>query len=412
MRRVDRSLCRLALLALPLTLGAAGCMAAELAEPALKPVGAAAPTVAAGANLLLVVGGDNRPTQKGAPLPPVFSQILQEVGWIHPDLVVWSGDSVYGYCDSRQQLAAEYDAFQGIVGRAQVPLYNAPGNHEVHEDTSRCSADEKRAACAGRPCAEDAYRERFGGLYGSFNAGDVHFIALDAEQVGQPYPAIDETQMKWLRADLEAHKDDRAIFVFSHSEFYSSPLIDFEQGLHHPSIRQRAELQELFRLYPVAAVFSGHEHLYWHEPPENHDFIHYFVAGGAGAPLYAPPDRGGFAHYLVVQVTGSGRTLKVTYRVVEPGHLAVAEGASGADGDTLWFANGNDLGDLALPVKNLRTTLAAGRYGSCADVKAGLQKGFEATTCSEADGVLTLVLPRFEIGSGRSLKLWVGHRKS
>jgi hypothetical protein len=410
MRWTDRATRRLLPLLVPLLLVAGSAFASGEGNRELRSLDGSKPAIGPAGNLLFVVGGDNRPTEKGAPLPPVLGTIFQEVGWIHPDLVVWSGDTVFGYCDSRDELNAEYERFERIVPPG-IPLYNAPGNHELHADVSRCTDDEKKIVCAGRPCAEEAFARRFGALYGSFNVGDVHFIALDAEQADKTYPEIDADQMRWLHDDLEAHKGDRAIFVFSHSEFYSSPLIDAGAGLSHPSIAHRAELHELFRLYPVKAVFSGHEHLFWHEPPESHDWIHYFVAGGAGAPLYAPPERGGFSHYLIVQVTGRGRDLQVSYRVIEPGHLGVGEGVKPAAGDTLWFSNANDTGSLALPVRRLEWNLPADRSGSCAEFLTGIQSPYKAT-CAEGPDGLRLVFAPFDVKSGKSVKLWVGHKKN
>src|SRR5262249_41294974 len=153
-------------------------------------------------------------------------------------------------------------------------------------------------------------------LYGSFDVGDVHFVALDTEVVGEEN-TIGAKQLAWLREDLERNKGQRAIFVFSHSEFFSSPLIDAGQAHGHEAIKNRDELPQLFRGYPVKAVFSGHQHLFWREKPEDHDGIAYFVAGGAGAPLYATPDRGGFSHYLLVRVVGH----QILYDVIEPGRL-------------------------------------------------------------------------------------------
>src|SRR5258708_7601790 len=417
MRSIYRTRCRFGPLFLALASLAPSCLAGELKAPvslmphALKSIGASNPVMGSDGSLLFVVGGDNRPTQKGAPLPPVLATIFQEVGWIHPELVLWSGDTVFGYCDSASELEEEYRRFRAIAERPKVPLYNAPGNHEIHDDIPFCSGEEKRQVGAGEPCAVAAYRSHFGDLYGSFNVADIHFVALDAEQIGKQYPEIDPIQIQWLREDLEGHKSDRAIFVFLHSEFYSSPLIDFGQGQSHPSIVNRAELHELFRRYPVKAVFSGHEHVYWREPAENHDFVNYIVSGGAGAPLYASPDRGGFAHYLLVRGTGKGRDLRVSYNVIEPGHLAVGEGARAPGGDTLWFVNGNDTGDLLLPIRKLEVTLHAGRYGSYGQFRAGVQAGYSIAACTDAADSLNVVLAPFEANPGQSVKLWVGRKK-
>ena len=292
-------------------------------ERPIAPMGGKLAPIADGADLLFVVGGDNRPTGRNAPLPRVTRQIFSEIGMIRPDFVLWSGDVVYGYGDTPVELSREYDRFAEIAALAHAPLFDAPGNHEIHHRN-------------GEPCddhaSERAFSRRFGDIYGSFDAGGAHFIALDAEGVCFE-DRLDPAQRAWLEADLEAHRDARAVFVFLHSVFFAPPLID--PGSAKPEIGDRADLVALFRRYPVRAVFSGHAHLYSHE---SHDGIEYFVAGGAGAPLYASPDRGGFSHYVIVRLAGNA----VAYDVVEPGHLYVETGPDLRGAATTWIVNGND----------------------------------------------------------------------
>jgi len=297
---------------------------ADSARP-IAPIGGALAPIADGADLLFVVGGDNRPTGRNAPMPRVTKQVFSEIGMIRPDFVLWSGDVVYGYGDTPAELSREYDRFAETAALAHAPLFDAPGNHEIHHRD-------------GEPCedrsSEAEFRRRFGALYGSFDAGGAHFIALDTAQVCAE-DRLDAEQRAWLEADLEAHRSARAIFVFSHTEFFSSATIDPDAGKGHPAIQDRDGLTALFRKYPVRAVFSGHEHVFWREA---HDGIDYFVAGGAGAPLYAPPERGGFSHYVVVRLAGSA----LTYDVVEPGHLYVETGPDLHGKATTWIVNGND----------------------------------------------------------------------
>ncbi len=317
----------------------------------------------AGADVLFIVSGDNRPTSKGAPLPRVASMILSEIGLIRPDFVLWTGDTVYGYCDTREELEREYKVFETAARplAGAVPLYNSPGNHEIHSEQS-CSTPAEQLC--GPPCSEEAFRSRFGQLYGSFDYAGAHFIALDTDVPGAP-DAITGEQLAWLKRDLEANKGARAIFVFTHTEFYSSPRIDPPAGKGHPAVANRAELQDLFRRYPVKAVFSGHEHLYWYEPAEQHDGIDYFVAGGAGAPLYASPDRGGFSHYVVVRLAAGKPDQpgdKISYEVVEPGRLYLEDAPAGPGEAKFWIVNSNDL--KPLPLRGIVVDVPAS-LGSC-----------------------------------------------
>jgi 3',5'-cyclic AMP phosphodiesterase CpdA len=359
---------------------------------------AAVKDVAAGADLLFVVSGDNRPTAQGAPLPPVVKTIFSEIGLIRPDFVIWTGDTVYGYCDSSTELEQEYQAFAAAARplAGAVPLFNSPGNHEIHARQT-CSAPADKVC--GPPCSEDAFRGHFGQLYGSFDFGGAHFIALDTDVPGAE-DAITGDQLAWLKADLEANKGARAIFLFSHTEFYSAPQIDPPAATSHPAVANRWELQDLFRRYPVKAVFSGHEHIYYREPAAQHDGIDYFVAGGAGAPLYAPPDRGGFSHYLVVRLSGT----KVTYDVVEPGRLSLEEAPAeaGSPGEMkFWIVNSNDI-DQPLPLRGIDREVLGGvkSLGGCDSlaVTAAAKKrdawvavdGVAIDSCVAAGGVLRL----------------------
>jgi hypothetical protein len=291
----------------------------------ITPIVARLPEIADGAPLLFVVGGDNRPTGRDAPLPRVTKTIFSEIGLIRPDFVLWTGDVVYGYGDRTRELATEYDRFDEAARAGRAPIFDSPGNHEIHH-------------LGGEPCGDRAsekeFAHRFGNLYGSFDAGGAHFIALDTAQVCSE-DRLDPEQRAWLERDLEANKNARAIFVFSHTEFFSSPTIDPDAVKEHPPIAGREGLIALFRKYPVRAVFCGHEHVYSHE---NHEGIDFFVAGGAGAPLYAPPDRGGFSHYVVVRLEKG----ELSWDLVEPGHLYVESGRNLGGARTTWVVNGND----------------------------------------------------------------------
>jgi hypothetical protein len=322
-------------------------------------------------DILFVVAGDNRPTAKGAPLPRVLDTIFSEIGLIRPAFVLWTGDTVYGYCDTEEELKAEYQAFadkaKPIAGL--VPLFNAPGNHEIHSDQSGCKTT--GTLCWADPgtspprCSEKVFRDHFGELYGSFNYAGMHFVALDTEVPGHE-DEISGRQLAWLRGDLKASKSASATFVFTHTEFFPSPLIDPPAGRSHPSIANGPELEDLFVHSSVQGVFSGHEHLFWHEPAgRDQTFIDYFVAGGAGAPLYASPDRGGFSHYLVVHMSGG----KISYELIEPGHLYIdetpesmpAEFCNGAR--CAWIVNSNDV-HQALPLNGIDLTVPAS-LGDC-----------------------------------------------
>jgi hypothetical protein len=253
---------------LPLLVLAAPAPVRAATERPLQSVVTAFPPAATGTTggtnaVTFIVGGDNRPTAKGAPIPRVLRTIFDEIGLVRPDFVLWSGDTVYGYCDTRAELEGEYNAFLDLAARGGVPLFNSPGNHEIHSGQTCPPAAALPASApelCGPPCSEEVFEQRFGKLYGSFDYAGAHFISLDTD-VPDHEDEISGDQLKWLKDDLELNKKARAIFIFCHTEFHSAPLIDPKKS--HAPIKNAAELQAIFKKYPVKGVFAGHEHLFW-----------------------------------------------------------------------------------------------------------------------------------------------------
>jgi hypothetical protein len=345
---------------------------------------------AADGDFVFVVAGDNRPTTHGAPFPHVLDTLLSEVRLIQPDLVLWTGDTVYGYGDKdRTELANEYSLFMCKAAQADVPIFNAPGNHEIHPKVTPC---DQPGVC------EAEFVSHFGGPYGSFDHRGVHFIALDTEEIGHTKPitvdgkqmdaqVIEGDQLTWLQNDLEAHKGARAIFAFFHTELTPAP--NDEEGKTHPPLGNAAEIRALFAKYHVKAVFQGHEHLLYVPDPKTTDGVRYFVAGGAGAPMYARPENGGVSNYIVVKVKGSD----ATFDIVEPGRF-YAEGAN----DVVWLINSND---IDLPAKRIEAKVPAS-VGACDSLvfDQTLAKNFKGAihleTCKPWGGSVELTLSTTE----------------
>ena len=119
-------------------------------------------------HFMFAVGGDNRATGRDVPMPPTARRIFAELRLLQPAFVFWTGDAIYGDDDTVGEARAEYAAFRAAASEADTPLFNAPGNHEIND----------------RPDLEEVYQENMGRLYGSFDYGNSHFIALDTEEIG------------------------------------------------------------------------------------------------------------------------------------------------------------------------------------------------------------------------------------
>jgi 3',5'-cyclic AMP phosphodiesterase CpdA len=231
--------------------------------------------------------------------------------------VLWTGDTISGKDPQHpKRMHDQYKEFLGIAARAGVPVFNAPGNHEMDDSKETPSQ-----------AMNDLYRKYMAGTYGAFSYGNTRFIALDSENEPsgatkslttaegeakvQAPGAITKKQLDLLKQDLDANKNMAHVIIFMHH-----PVEPYEgkDGLDSASVKA---LQGLFAGYKnVSYVISGHEHMYFNSqgpkdqytpPPARTDPAQpptYLVSGGAGAPLKSNTP-GSFFHYLVFTVNGN-----------------------------------------------------------------------------------------------------------
>jgi len=235
------------------------------------------------ANFSFAVFGDNRPVNGISPQPGTFKELIREVSLIHPDFSVLVGDVIYGYRSDVARLKWQWSDFMSVYSSSKVPIFVAPGNHEMQTE---------EVPDSGNPIAQALYISHLGRLYYAFEYGNSLFIVLDTDIVGQSY-LVTGRQLQWLRHMLKVGRRYKHVFVFMHK-----PVVTYEGG---DMLDNADQLVKLFTQYHVTAVFQGHDHAYYYERVNGVD---YYVTGGAGAPLYLRPESGGVSHYLVVHVDG------------------------------------------------------------------------------------------------------------
>jgi 3',5'-cyclic AMP phosphodiesterase CpdA len=282
--------------------------------------------VAGSRSLDFAVLGDCQPPLARMPFSNVTHAIMRELRLLRPRFVLYVGDRIWGFGETPQQMLNTYDRFSALAATTGVPFYAVPGNHECQSDPAAIELLES----FGRPS------------YGSFDVGRYHFVGLNTEEFCLEGRVTGE-QLAWLEADLESSRESDGIVVFMHR-----PLFSWFQGDFNPD--DAAGLQELFRSYPVRAVFAGHDHFY---AEEEHDGVRYFTVGGGGGTLYAQPPRGGYSHYLLVRPKGDAFDVDV----IDPGRLQV-DYVAGNDGlEPVTRARVINTTERSLVVRNLELRL-------------------------------------------------------
>jgi len=267
------------------------CAAASFADAAVSgsatpwvPGNGVLPTLApipAGQAFTFAVMGDNRGSSRGRQ-PQVFIDILKGIRDAHPAFAVTTGDMINGYSSTEATLRLQWKGYCDALMEARVPVFHAPGNHDINHDGGELSLR--------------LYHELWGPTYYAFDYGGARFIALDTETV--PH-RIDDDQFAWLQRQLVG---TRRVFLFFHEPLFP---VDGHRGSSLDVFKaDRDKLHKLFVLHrnAIAGVYQGHEHLYNFQ---SIDGVPYYISGGGGADLYAAPEQGGFHHFLLVSVSSA-----------------------------------------------------------------------------------------------------------
>jgi hypothetical protein len=185
------------------------------------------------------------------------------------DLFVHGGDIQYrsGLVDTWNGM---FQTFAGVFRRASAMF--TIGNHEFEAEGPSGNTEDVEY--------DGTYRRLFGAQgdvggtaeYYAFTWGRVRFLILNSED---PLFAVDGPQMSWLRAELEATRNNaemRYAIVGFHRPYYTF-------GNSGPNYTKRAYLHTLFVEYGVPLVLTGHNHSYERFVV---DGIHYVVDGGGG----------------------------------------------------------------------------------------------------------------------------------
>ena len=186
-----------------------------------------------------------------------FEQIIKEINIINPDLVLFTGDLVYGGSE------AQYKRFFNYLKKINPTIIAAPGNHEYQGWSS--------------------FLTYFGQPYHVNNIGPYKIISINS---GHARDQLTESQLSWLRT------------AFSHNKNSTTVLQSHHSIMHRPKQRGHLkyhvkELTELVKEHPVMIVLSGHWHAdsMWNDKNQeqrqtaNFNGTPYAVTTSAGAKL-------------------------------------------------------------------------------------------------------------------------------
>lgn len=223
-----------------------------------------------------------------------YERAMDQLNLLQPEFVMSVGDYVEGYTSEQEEMDEQWEEFEAIVDKLEMPFFYVRGNHDINLELTR-----------------NAWSERRGPQYYYFLYNDVLFIVLDTEDAERPMPEnmeediatynrlkkedpnaamqwiiewmstpeaqeafghnakveFPETQRAWLKETLEEHKEVRWTFLFLHEPVWNNPSESFKEI--------DAMLQDRDFTF-----FAGHTHYYDYDLINGHEYI---TVGSAGA---------------------------------------------------------------------------------------------------------------------------------
>lgn len=251
----------------------------------------------------------------GANAEGTFNLAMSQINLLQPEFVINVGDIIEGYSDVKEELHAEWDEFDTMLEKLNMPFFRVPGNHDI-----------------SNPTAQEVWLERHGATYYHFVYKDVLFMVLDSEDNSRPPPppGIKESlalysrlqvedpakaqellaefmadsavvaglskpvefrqhQLDWIKTTLASHPDVRWTFLFQHEPAWENPSESYK------AIEEMLEDRQY-------TYFAGHLHYYDYD---NFDGPEHITMGPAGASFHHD-GPGNVDHIMWVTVTDDG----------------------------------------------------------------------------------------------------------
>jgi hypothetical protein len=203
----------------------------------------------------------------------VYERIWREAAAAQPAFVLSVGDTIQGLNDATAE--AEWrEVRRSIEPYRRIPLYLAPGNHDIWSDASERLFRQ--------------YAER--APHYSFDSGGAHFTVLDNSRSDTWPPG----ELAWLEADLREHAPAQVKFVVSHRPSW---LLDAALG------NTNGPLHAIAKRYGVCCVIAGHVHQLIHADLEGVTYLALPSAGGH-LRLSGKYEDGWFFGWTGVEVRG------------------------------------------------------------------------------------------------------------
>ncbi len=167
--------------------------------------------------------------------PGVFSRAVDKLNLLKPEFVMSIGDLIVGNTEDEAEVVRQWDEFDSLVNRLQMPFFYVPGNHDY---SNKVMAKK--------------WRQRYGPSYYYFTYKNVLFLCLNTEEAFNSQ--LSNQQLEYFRKVLRANSNVRWTLVFLHKPLWNYP--DYAE-----IVENWQKFESLLGNRPYT-VFAGHTHTY------------------------------------------------------------------------------------------------------------------------------------------------------
>ncbi|MCA9266180.1 MAG: metallophosphoesterase [Planctomycetales bacterium] len=217
----------------------------------------------------------------GGHRPGIWMKAVERVNLLRPEFVVSVGDLIEGYTEDRHRINNEWEEFLGFIDKMQMRFFFVAGNHDLTN-----------------PTMHEIWRERFGPEWYSFDYKNVHFICLNSED---PTSKLGDTQLAWLREDLDQHTGARWTLIFLHKPLWA--YADRERAAGNADPTGWTQLEKMLGDRPHT-MFAGHHHAYIQFDRGHTKY--YQLATTGGSSQLRGKDYGEFDHVMWLTMESDG----------------------------------------------------------------------------------------------------------
>ena len=207
----------------------------------------------------------------------IWQKGIDKINLMQPAFVVSVGDLINGYTKDIEKINNEWEEFNSLVKKLEMPFFYVAGNHDYTNEVM-----------------ENEWFKRFGSDYYHFLYKNVLFICLNSEHgyTALKNPDLGEEQVKFVEKILKKNTNVDWTMIFMHQ-----PLWLRESGKNWLKVENLLKGRD-------HSVFTGHHHKYkLHQRNKNDYFV--LATMGGGSELRGI-EYGEFDHFMFITMTERG----------------------------------------------------------------------------------------------------------